>query len=193
MNTQEKLDRLEDKISSKEFRENLGSANEVSYFIFDYDPKEEITVRKYLRKLTSKINSKDYYDFHIVNFDIYDMIIEYLSEEDNLIQEVIGMESSEGFDEVSNSIKDAMGVETLNDNYYIKRIKEETEKDSVVFITGLGKAYPIVRVHKILKNLHLTIENVPVIVFVPGTYSGTEIKLFGRLNANYYRAFKLFD
>ncbi len=193
MNTQEKLDRLEEKISSKEFRENLGSANEVSYFIFDYDPKEEINVRKYLRKLTSKINSKDYYDFHIVNFDIYDMIIEYLTEEDNLIRDVIDMEENEGFDEVSNSIKDAMGIETLNENYFIQRIKEETDKDSVVFITGLGKAYPIVRVHKILKNLHLTIENVPVIVFVPGTYSGTEIKLFGRLNANYYRAFKLFD
>lgn len=193
MNTQEKLDRLEEKISSKEFRENLGSANEVSYFIFDYDPKEEINVRKYLRKLTSKINSKDYYDFHIVNFDIYDMIIEYLTEEDNLIRDVIDMEENEGFDEVSNSIKDAMGIETLNENYFIQRIREETDKDSVVFITGLGKAYPIVRVHKILKNLHLTIENVPVIVFVPGTYSGTEIKLFGRLNANYYRAFKLFD
>ena len=193
MNTQEKLDRLEEKISSKEFRENLGSANEVSYFIFDYDPKEEITVRKYLRKLTSKINSKGYYDFHIVNFDIYDMIIEYLTEEDNLILDVIEMEESEGFEEVSSSIKDAMGIETLDENYFIQRIKEETEKDSVVFITGLGKAFPIVRVHKILKNLHLTIENVPVIVFVPGTYSGTEIKLFGRLNANYYRAFKLFD
>lgn len=192
MNTQEKLDRLEEKISSREFRENLGSANEVSYFIFDYDPKEELNVRKHLARLTNKVNSKQFLDYHIVNFDIYDMIIEYLKEE-GLLNDVMEMEETEGFDEVSNSIKDAMGIETLDDNYFINRIKAETDENAVVFITGLGKAYPIVRVHKILKNLHLTIENVPVIVFVPGTYSGTEIKLFGKLNANYYRAFKLFE
>ena len=37
----DRLNQIEDKISEKSFRENKGLGNEVGYYIFDYDPREE--------------------------------------------------------------------------------------------------------------------------------------------------------
>ena len=64
----------------------------------------------------------------------------------------------------------------------------------MVFLTGVGKIYPILRSHKILNNLHQVVDNVPVVMFYPGKYDGQELILFGDKEAkddNYYRAFQL--
>lgn len=103
------------------------------------------------------------------------------------------MEETDGYSDVSNTIQDTMGINSLKDNYIINTIKKNIDDKSIVFITGVGKAYPIIRAHKVLKNTHLKIDNVPVVIFLPGKYSGLEISLFGKLNTNYYRAFKLID
>lgn len=192
MNTIQKLDRIEAKITSQEFRKNIGSANEVSYYIFDYDPKDEMVVRSYVEKLADKINSKDFLDYNIVVFDLYEIMINYLNEE-GILDDVFEIEDNEGFDELNASIRDSMGIDGLSGNYYADFIKSNIDSESIVFITGVGKIYPIVRAHKILKNLHLLVDSVPVIVFVPGSYNGVNIQLFGRLSDNYYRAFKLID
>lgn len=192
MNILEKLDLIENKISAPEFKANLGSANEVGYYIFDYDPKDELIVREYVEKLIKKINNRTFLDFHIDCFDLYDMLIEYLKNED-ILDAIPEIEESEGYDEVLQSIQDSMGINTLDDNYIINTIKDKIDADSIVFITGVGKVFPIIRASKILKNSHLVIDKIPVILFLPGKYSGLDIQLFGKLNTNYYRAFKLID
>ena len=42
MSLSDRLDLIEKKISSEEFRNNTGTANEVGYYVFDYDPKDEL-------------------------------------------------------------------------------------------------------------------------------------------------------
>lgn len=186
-----RLQQIEEKIDTPEFKENTGSANEVSCFIFDYDPKDELMVRDYVHDLVERVNQKTYLDYHINCFDLYDIMINYLKKED-ILEDVFEMEE-EGFEEVALSIGDAMGINTMDENYFIDYIKERIDKNSVIFITGVGKIYPIVRAHKILNNLHLAIDNIPVVLFLPGTYSAQNISLFGLLNDNYYRAFKLIE
>ena len=44
----DRLNQIEDKISEKSFRENKGLGNEVGYYIFDYDPREELYVRNHI-------------------------------------------------------------------------------------------------------------------------------------------------
>lgn len=189
--TMSRLQQIEEKIDMPEFKENTGSANEVSCFIFDYDPKDELMVRDYVHDLVERVNQKTYLDYHINCFDLYDIMINYLKKED-FLEAVFEMEE-EGFEEVALSIGDAMGINTMDENYFIDYIKERIDKNSVIFITGVGKIYPIVRAHKILNNLHLAIDNIPVVLFLPGTYSAQNISLFGLLNDNYYRAFKLIE
>lgn len=192
MSLSDRLDLIEKKISSEEFRNNTGTANEVGYYVFDYDPKDELIVRDYVNELVNKINSKEYLEYHINCFDLYDLMIQSLKEED-ILDDILDMEETDGYSDVSNTIQDTMGINSLKDNYIINTIKKNIDDKSIVFITGVGKAYPIIRAHKVLKNTHLKIDNVSVVIFLPGKYSGLEISLFGKLNTNYYRAFKLID
>ncbi len=53
----ERLNQIESKISEKSFRENKGLGNEVGYYVFDYDPRQEINVREYIKYLKDRINN----------------------------------------------------------------------------------------------------------------------------------------
>ena len=83
---------------------------------------------------------------------------------------------------------------TSSDSLIVNHIRDNTPEKAVVFITGIGKCYPILRSHTVLNNLHQVIDNVPVVLFYPGNYDGQELVLFGEIkDDNYYRAFKLVD
>lgn len=47
-----------------------------------------------------------------------------------------------------------------------------------MFLTGIGKCYPILRSHKVLNNLHQAFVKAPVVMFFPGTYNEQELILF---------------
>lgn len=67
-----------------------------------------------------------------------------------------------------------------------------TPENAVVFLTGIGKCYPILRSHKVLNNLHQAFVRCPVVMFFPGTYNEQELILFNEIkDDNYYRAFRL--
>ena len=77
-------------------------------------------------------------------------------------------------------------------NLIVNYILERTPDNCVVFVTGVGKAYPILRSHNVLNNLHQKLDKVPVVLFFPGKYSGTDLILFNTVEgSNYYRAFPL--
>ena len=68
LSLEERLNRIEDKISEKSFRENKGLGNEVGYYVFDYDPRAELEVRNHIAYLKDRINNgnKDYLLFQQV-------------------------------------------------------------------------------------------------------------------------------
>jgi hypothetical protein len=79
-------------------------------------------------------------------------------------------------------------------NEVLAHIRNNKTKDSIIFLTGIGKCYPILRSHKILNNLHQFIDDVPVIMFFPGRYDGQSLMLFSEIkDDNYYRAFNIID
>ena len=81
---------------------------------------------------------------------------------------------------------------TNDDNRIVARILEDTPRDAVVFLTGVGKAFPFVRAHNVLNNLHQVLDGVPVVMFYPGVWNGQSLYLFGTVtDGNYYRAFPL--
>ena len=75
---------------------------------------------------------------------------------------------------------------------YVQCIESQVEGYDLVFLTGVGRVWPVVRSHTVLNNLHHVLDKTPVIMFFPGRYDGTELRLFGRIkDDNYYRAFSL--
>ncbi|MCM1387449.1 MAG: DUF1788 domain-containing protein [Bacillus sp. (in: Bacteria)] len=187
----ERLDKAEEMIKKPSFRENKGLGNEVGYYIFDYPAKQEMYVRERIKYIKRKNeNSAD--DYKIVVFDLYDIIIDILKQK-GYMEKCYEFEKKKGFERVTKSISSMIRI-TASDNLIIKHIQENTPDKAVIFITGIGKCYPILRSHTILNNLHQVIDHVPVVLFYPGNYDGQELVLFGEIkDDNYYRAFKLVD
>lgn len=184
-----RLDEMEAAIKKPSFRTSSGRANEVNYWIFDYPPERELEVRERIEYMKKK-NSKGTDDFELVVFDLYDIIIDYL-EGKNFMDKCFQFEKKRGLDRITKAVNNSMKIND-DDSLIVQHIKDHTPENAIVFLTGVGKCYPILRSHKVLNNLHQAFVRVPVVMFFPGTYNEQELILFNEIkDDNYYRAFKL--
>ncbi|WIV13280.1 DUF1788 domain-containing protein [Proteiniborus sp. MB09-C3] len=191
MDIYERLDKILPKLQEKRFRENKGLGNEIGYYIFDYDPSDELIVREHIRYLKQKINS-DSSEIKIKEFDLYEIMLEVL-ENKGYLNKVLDMEKQKGTEHILKAIKKTLRL-TQNNDLVVEYIRDRVEKNDIVFLTGVGKAWPIIRSHTVLNTLHSVIDEVPLIMFFPGVYDGLELKLFDEIkDDNYYRAFKLIE
>lgn len=187
----ERLNQIEKKISDQSFLHNKGLGNEVGYYIFDYDPREELHVRNHIQYLKKRINESSL-GFQIIELDLFHLMIEVL-EEEGYLEAFFDLERENGFFEMADSLVETLGLDETNElNLIISGILREDLTDSVVFLMGVGKCHPIIASHNILNNLHQVLDSVPVVMFYPGEYSGQDLKLFGTMDShNYYRALPL--
>lgn len=190
-NIEDRLNKLEDKIKDEQFKTNKGLGNEVGYYIFDYPPEEELLIREKIINLEKKYRGKE---TKIVVFDLYDIIIEIL-EKEYFFDACVKFEGKKGFQEIVSAVNELLRMEEDNEkNELLLYMKKDIPKESIIFLTGIGKCYPILRSHKILNNMHQYIDEVPVIMFFPGIYDGQSLVLFGEIkDDNYYRAFRIVD
>lgn len=188
---EERLDQAETIIKTESFRQNKGLGNEVGYYIFDYPPEKELGVRERIAYMQGK-NNRGTDGFELKVFDLYDLVIDIL-EAEGFLEQCFRFEQKKGLDRIIKAVGNLLQVNDEN-SLIVKHIQENTPADAVVFLTGIGKCYPILRSHKVLNNLHQAIDRVPVVLFFPGKYDGQELVLFSEIkDDNYYRAFKLVD
>lgn len=190
---EERLDQLEAVIKKPSLRQNKGKANEVNYWVFDYPPERELDVRERIAYMKNK-NSKGSDGFELVVFDLYDLIMDYL-ESKNFIKKCEDFEQKDGFARVAKAIQRTLKI-TDKDNLIVRYIIEHIHKNSVVFLTGIGKCYPILQspevFNKVLYNMPQEYAAVPMVLFYPGTYTEQELVVFNELKEdNYYRAFRI--
>ena len=96
-----------------------------------------------------------------------------------------------GMTRIVRAVSNAMKVND-DDSLIVQYIKDNTPENAIVFLTGIGKCYPILRSHKVLNNLHQAFVRCPVVMFYPGVYNEQELILFNEIkDDNYYRAFRL--
>ena len=185
-----KLGKIESVIKQPSFLEKKGLSNEVGYFIFDYEPEYEMKVREEIKRLKDKINSNESFPFKIYEFDLYEIIIEILQNK-GYLEKVFAFEEKKGISYSQKAITRLLKVNS-DSNLIVNYILKRTPDNCVVFLTGVGKAYPILRSHNVLNNLHEKLDNVPVVLFFPGKMSHKSLVLFNTLkNNNFYRAIPL--
>lgn len=186
---EERLDLIQEEISKPTFRANKGLGNEVGYYVFDYPAEEELKVRAHVEFLKRR-NQKSMESFELMVFDVYDIMLDFIEQED-LLEACFEMEAEEGMEYLVESVSALLEM-SENHNYFSRYIEEHTPENAAVFITGIGKIFPFVRSHKILNNLHQVFDRVPVVLFYPGKYDGLSLMLFSEFkDDNYYRAFEL--
>ena len=189
MEFSERLDKIWNRISDEDFLANRGVANEVRYYVFDYEPCDELIMRDKIKAL-KKQNNPEADGFQIIEYDLYEMVIQIL-EEKGYIEKCIKFEEEKGMEYLYTAVTKMLRL-TNDDNLIVTRILENTPKNAVVFLTGVGKVFPFVRSHNVLNNLHQVLDSVPVVMFYPGTWNGQSLSLFGTISdGNYYRAFPL--
>ncbi|MEW6234214.1 MAG: DUF1788 domain-containing protein [Candidatus Omnitrophota bacterium] len=188
MNIDKKLDLIFPKISDPGFLNNRGLGNEIGFYIFDYVPKDEMIVREYISILLAKMNNPAV-NIKTIEIDLYEAILEILGRK-KILEKISPDEKKSGFDSIIRRLKPILKSAAL-----VEIIKERIADDvRLVFLTGVGKSFPLLRSHNILNNLHNVIIKQPLLMFFPGEYDQRELKLFGLFkDDNYYRAFHLID
>lgn len=188
---EERLALAESKMRQPKFRQNKGLGNEVGYYIFDYAPEDELAVRQWVDYIRRKYEDRPD-GFRVLAFDLYDIMIDILQEK-GFLEKCYEFEQKRGFDRIVRAVGNTLRI-TASDSLMLSYIRDRKEPESILLLTGVGKCYPILRSHTILNNLHQVIDDVPVVMFYPGKYSGQDLLLFGEIkDDNYYRAFKLVD
>jgi len=182
---------LEDRMISVASLTRYGTANDLKFYIFDYAPKDELLIRKEVIRLKSR-------NPDIVEFDLYEMMLEII-EEEGYLEDIQRMEKDYEKDLLLREVFQPLLSVEEDDNAFLEKFKTRVPDDgrSIVLITGVGKAFPIIRSHTILNNLQSIFRNNPVVMMYPGRYeikNAMTLRLFERLDDdNYYRAFPLVE
>jgi hypothetical protein len=187
---QERLDLIKPKILSPRFLSGKGLGNEINFWIFDYDPRDELEVRSHIDYLRDSVASERD-DVRIRIFDLFDMMVEYLDEK-GYLDKTLKMEHTKGSAAIASPIKRTLRS-TEPDDVIVSRIAADSRPGDILFLRGVGKAWPVIRSHTVLNNLHSRVESTPLVMFFPGVYD-SELRLFGDISDdNYYRAFHLVE
>lgn len=192
-NIEGRFDQMEMLIKKPSFRQPKGKANEVSYWVFDYAPEDELTVRNRISYLKNK-NQKGTDGFELAVFDLYDLMIDHLQKK-NFMEKCYAQEKKRGIKRLQDAIRHTLKI-TDKENLLVKYITENTPENAVVFLIGVGKCFPLLQApevfNKILYNMPQAFASVPMILFYPGAYTEQELIIFNEYQEdNYYRAFRL--
>lgn len=186
-NLNARLDQIIPKIKEDKFIEGRGLGNEISFYVFDYEPEGELVVRDYIKHIKKEF-SYEGSNRRIIEFDLYKMLLD-ITKEKRIFDRIFDMEERQGKEALFKAMTTFAKPEV-----FLQKIKEQMGDNNVVFLTGIGKVYPFVRSHNILNNLQEVLDKTPVIMFFPGQYDGQSLQLFSKFkDDNYYRAFRLVD
>ena len=166
------LDKIKDRISDPSFLANKGLSNEVGIHVFCYDPKDEIVVQDYIRRLKDEANTP----YRIIECDLYEIFLSLL-------------EDKRGKDYLLGQLQKIATPDALLARMdYSPHVKGK----DVLFMTGIGKIHPFMRSHKMLDSMQHLFEDIPIVMFYPGSFNGQTLSLFDEfLDGHYYRAFNL--
>jgi hypothetical protein len=196
----QRLNQILPKITSDEFLAGSGIGNEIAFHIFDYSPEDELRVRSHLQFLLEHI-PRHKPGLRVRHINLFDLVIEYLQAR-GLLDKSLALQRERGDAALLKALKGVLSEEKVARRF--GEIARPADHD-LVLISGVGSVYPMLRSHTLLNNLHSIMGQTPLVMFYPGKYDQTSLRLFGKSGtsgsvaptrgrqANYYRAFRLID
>lgn len=184
-----RLNKILNRITSDDFLHGKGLGNEIPFYAFDYPPERELEVREHIDFLVAQI-PKRRPELRFAHINLFDLIIRYLKDR-KFYDKALALQKNKGDDALLKALAAPLDASKLAQQF-ADEIKPE-EQD-LVLVSGIGSAYPLLRTHNLLNNLHHRMGNTPLVLFYPGVYDGQSLRLFGTLDDKpYYRAFRLVD
>ena len=184
---QDRLNRVISRLISDELLNNQGLGNEIGFYIFDYPPEYELEVRDYIQVVLKHIGKKKA-GIRVKHINLFTLIIDYLKEA-KFLDKAIAMQKDKGNQALAKALKGPLDSKKIAKVF---TIEADPDNHDLILISGVGSAWPMLRSHNLLNNLHPVMGSTPVVMFFPGIYTGAGMKLFGHMKeSNYYRAFQL--
>lgn len=182
------FDNLFNIFSNARFLNKEGLGGELPFFIHSFpvakQPEVETAIQSLFRRLQN--NGID-----VVEINLYRVCIDILKRE-NLFEQIRNGETAWTKQRLLKSLIGPLNIDRVVMPEIHQRLSEQSAK--IVFLTGIGAAYPIIRSHTILNNLQTLVGDLPLVMFFPGTYNNHSLTLFDQLkDDNYYRAHNLND
>ena len=197
----ERLNAVLPKITSSDFLSGQGIGNEIPFHVFDYAAEDELRVRAHLNFIEDKL-PKQAPDLRFAHINLFDFLIDYVKDR-GYFEKSLQQERTKGSARAIKAIKSIANAEKLADHF---AALIDDQSPQLVLISGVGSAYPIIRTHELLNNLHKHMGLIPLVMFYPGVYDKITLSLFGKASlafdssstdrkrkASYYRAFRLID
>ena len=188
-NLLERLDKLRALIQEPDFLEGKGLSNEVNIRIFCYDPKEEMAIRHFTEKLVTDQSLS----CHLIEYNLYKVFLS-ICDNRHLTNRCPGVEEKKGKDYLLDQLLGNQRKEgPAGVKAFIKKMEYEPHQPGdVILITGVGEAFPFIRLHSLLEAMQTPFFDVPILAMYPGTFDGRFVKLFDKLTPHpYYRAFNV--
>ncbi len=191
--TDDTYERILKTLQHPQFLEKKGLANDLPFFICSYDPAIEnrasILAKMFLKEL-KKVG------ITTVSLNLYDIVLSVLKSDGHfeMLMEREGEIARDEFLEIVQNL--VTPVDKL-----VPAIDEvvSAKTPQILFLSGLGEVFPIIRPHSILSHLQSRLSEQLTVMFFPGNYTYTESKgatldLFGlHQEERYYRAFNIFE
>lgn len=179
----ERLDALRQLIESPDFLKGKGLSNEVNIRMFCYDPKEEMAVRHFTERLTKDAG----HGCRIIEYNLYRVFLD-ICKDKRITDKIPDLENKKGHAFILAHL-----ARIANNLAFIEKMKAVPHSvGDVILITGVGEAFPFIRVHALLDAMQPHFSDVPILVMYPGTFDGRYVRLFDKLTPNpYYRAFNI--
>jgi len=185
---QVRLDKIRPRITSNDFLKGRGLGNDLPFYAFDYSPIAERQVSDHVDWLLEDLARKA--ELSVSNVNVFELAIEQIRAR-GLYDKAIAMETNKGVSALLSALKGPLEPGKLA---AALMTRFDVQKPDVVFLTGVGAAYPLVRTHSLLNNLQPLLGKIPLVLFFPGRFNGQTLQLFGDLQETpYYRAFRLVD
>ena len=182
------------RITSEGFLSSEGIGNEIACYIFDYPAAEELRVREHLKVMQKHLETL-HSKLRVLHLNLFDVVLNHLKQR-RLLDKAMQMQATKGNEEVLRALKGPLSAEKIRD--FIAS-EYQPEKHDLVLMSGVGSAWPLVRAHSLLNCLHTVMGTTPLVMFYPGNFDGTTLRLFGNVSSgssspgvrSYYRAFVL--
>ena len=189
-----RLNQILPRITSKAFLSSKGIGNEIACYIFDYPAHEELKVREHIEWMMGRLASH-HSQLRVLHLNLLEVALAYLKKR-GLLDQALKMQTTKGDAAVLRALKGPLAAEKVRD--FIADEYMPADYD-LLLLSGVGSVWPMLRAHSLLNCLHTKMGKTPLVMFYPGSFDGTTLRLFGQIAATtskpgskpYYRAFIL--
>ena len=196
----DRLNKILPRLVSDDLLSGSGIGNEVAFYIFDYPPEDELSVRKHIESLLDSIPKKRP-GLRFKHVNLFDFVLDHLKTR-NFLDKALTMQRDKGDEALKKALAGPLHPEKLAPLF--AQVARPAEHD-LVLVSGVGSVYPLLRTSSLLSNLQPIMGGTPLVLFYPGRYDQMTLKLFGKLSLSatyegsgktrksehYYRAFRL--